>query len=81
MTDIINDPFYSAKRRLTRARKHASDLEAACSGYVDNHPYEMIVEPGVDGRTEVHKLRLVNPIPHEISDIASDALDNLRSAL
>ena len=33
MIDIVNDPFYSAKRRLTRARKHASDLEATCVGY------------------------------------------------
>lgn len=81
MIDIVNDPFYSAKRRLTRARKHASDLEATCVGYINSRPYEMIVELGEDGLTQIHKLRLVKPIPDDISDIASDALDGLRSAL
>jgi hypothetical protein len=82
MTDPSTvDPFYSPKRRLARAKKHASELETASIGFLKGNPYVSVVELDDNGVTKLHKLKLTKPIPEDLSDIATDALDNLRSVL
>jgi hypothetical protein len=81
MTDSRADPFSSAKRRLARAKKHASELETASIRFVKSNPYVRVVELDGNGATKLHKLKLTKPIPEDLSDIATDAFDNLRSVL
>ena len=81
MATSQSDPFYSAKRRLGRAKKHILDLKEAMSAFMDSHPYTVVVEPDTDGVTKLHKVKLVKPFPEDMSDIACDALDSMRSSL
>jgi len=76
-----DDHFYSAKRRLSRAKKHARDLESAGIAFINSDPYRRVVELDVNGITKLHKIRLTKPFPEELSDFATDAFDNLRSVL
>jgi hypothetical protein len=75
------DPFYSAKRRLARAKKHATELETSYIGFINSNPYMRAVDLDVNGVTKLHKIKLVKPFPEELSDITTDAFDNLRSVL
>jgi hypothetical protein len=81
MSASNDDPFYSAKRRLARAKKHAIDLDATYVAFINSDPYVRAIELDADGITKLHKIKLANPFPEELSDIASDAFDNLRSVL
>ena len=58
-----------------------ADLESASAAFINSNPYARVVELDVDGATQLHKIKLTQPFPEDISDIASDALDNLRSVL
>jgi hypothetical protein len=82
MTTSNTDPFYSAKRRLARAKKHAADFESVSDAFIKSKPYVIAVDLDSDGVTKLHKIKLVKPFPEDtLSDIATDAFDNLRSVL
>ena len=81
MCSSPHDPFYSAKRRLARAKKHAADLEIAGISFVNSEPYVRTIDLDSNGITKLHKVKLIKPFPEELSDIATDSFDNLRSVL
>jgi hypothetical protein len=81
MATSQDDPFYSAKRRLSRGKKHARDLESASAAFINSQPYVRVIEPEANGITKLHKVKLIKPFPEELADIATDAFYNLRSVL
>jgi hypothetical protein len=81
MISPTNDPFYSAKRRVSNAKRHIRKLDAECGAFFQSNPYTRIVDIDIDGTTQLHKVKLVREFPDEIGDIAADIVDNLRSAL
>jgi hypothetical protein len=74
------DPFDSPKRRLARGKDHARKLEKRVATFLKNIPYEKIIEKDADG-FELHKLRMVKPVPDICTHYAAEALEALRSAL
>jgi len=71
-------PSYVAK--VSRAKKHLIDLQAAIDSYAAGHPYT--VADLIEGKRKVHRLRFTaSPANTEISVIAADVIYNLRSAL
>jgi hypothetical protein len=76
------DPLESSKRKLERAKEHFDDLKGKITEFINLEPYEQVVEPHPDksGYT-VHKIKLTQPLPAFIGDIAGDMVHNLRSAL
>jgi hypothetical protein len=79
----MSGPFRSARRRLARAESHISNLECAVGAYLQSEAYAIVTEPhylGIERFFQV-KLKLVKPIPDELSDVAVEAIDALRSAL
>jgi hypothetical protein len=78
----MNDPFGSARRKLARAKIHIEDLKGRIKAFDECNPYEMFAElnPEVPGE-QLHKIKLARPLPDWISEIAGDAVNNLREAL
>lgn len=74
-------PFFSPERRLIRAYAHISELDREIRRFFDSRPHSVVVEHDPDGLHEIHKIKPTKPIPLDWSDIAFDALVNLRSAL
>lgn len=75
------DPFSSARRKLARAKIHIEDLKNRIITFEQSNPYEVVSEPDPDKPQEiVHKMRRTKPLP-ETSEIAGDAINNLREAL
>ena len=71
----------SARRKLARAKLHIDDLKGRISAFEQSHSYESICEPDPDKPDELlHKIKCNRPIP-ETSEIAGDAINNLREAL
>jgi len=76
------DPLESSRQKLARGKHHIQDLEAKIKAFSDGEPYDVSVEPDPkvpDKR--FHRVNLIMPLPAFFSDIAGDAVNNLRSAL
>jgi hypothetical protein len=76
----MSDPFASPKRRITRARQHTENIKTGVSAFFQSHPYAQVAERNARGFEE-HKIKLTRPIPDEITDLAYEAIEALRSAL
>jgi hypothetical protein len=79
----MSDPFESPRRKIARAKKHILDLERETRIFFARKDlYSPVSEPHPEksGYTVV-KIRFLKELPTEFSEIAGDALDNLRSAL
>lgn len=74
------DIFKSAKRRVARARTHVAELESRSGSFFGTRPYIRLVERNPDGFDE-HKVKLIRTIPDEITDLAYEAIEALRSSL
>ena len=75
------DPFASPKRRVARAKRHIANLNARIDKFFKKHPYAQVTEKEADGATDLHKIKLLKPLPNSMSDLASDIIEDLRSAL
>jgi hypothetical protein len=76
----MSDPFASPKRRLARARNHIDNVEMGIRVFLETQPYERTVERNTQ-RFEEHKIRLTKPIPDDVTDLAYEALEAMRSSL
>lgn len=82
MAHSPTDPFGSAKRRLARAEAHIRDFKRRESAFHDRKTYRQVIHPHPDGIHEIYKLKARRKtLPSYFSDIATDALENLRAAL
>jgi hypothetical protein len=77
----MREPFYGARLKIERARRHMNDLQHAAQLYGDTHPHIVTVE--TDAVTGDNLLRIdpADPLPDELLLILGDAIHNLRSAL
>jgi hypothetical protein len=79
-----NDPFYSAKRKLSRAKSHIVDFEVAIRSYFlgKTEIGEIVFEPDeADPTIYLHKFRFTKRLPEKAEDTAADAILNMRAAL
>jgi hypothetical protein len=76
-----DDPFYSAERRLLRAKEHIANLKRNLRTFTEGNPYEKVVEPDIDGVHQIYKIRLTGSIPGICDDLALEALFTLRAVL
>lgn len=75
------DPFHSPKQRLARAKEHIEDLEAAIKALTADEPYANVVEMDADGVTQLHKIKMIKPLPDRLSVLTHDAIEALRHTL
>lgn len=74
------DIFDSSRRTIARAKQHIADLDKRVSAFNETKPYAHVVEPDTAGN-HLHKVKMTSRIPEDFSDIASDAVNNLRASL
>lgn len=77
----MDDPFYSSKYHIRRAKKHADSFKALLQGFAELRPYRRVVEYDAETGEDVYKVKLTQPVPEDLSGIAFDTANNLRSAL
>lgn len=77
------DLFSSARLRIEGARDHIRDLEARAEAYGKTNPYATVIEKDLEDGIlyDVHKIKVVTPIPEKIGLICAKAIEDLRSAL
>ena len=78
---MITDAFASPKRRIARAKRHIGDLQRRIDKFFKKHPYAHVVEKDANGKTDVHKIKLLKFLPATMGDLATDVVEDLRSAL
>jgi hypothetical protein len=84
LTPVVNamiDPFHNSRYSVEHAKRRIRELESEITAYSNTNPYTKVVELEKNGSEEVHKIKLVNPMPVALPGIAFDAVNNLRSAL
>ena len=74
------DPLQSAKRRLARAQTHIAHLEAGAKLFFDKKPTAVATEQDAQGNTVV-TIVLTEPFPEQLTDLAVEAVEALRSVL
>ena len=78
----ISGPFESSWRKIARAEEHYDELRRKIDEFVQEDPYERVIEPNAESSEQVvHKIRLTKPLPFAIADITGDIVQNLRNAL
>jgi hypothetical protein len=77
----MSDPFHSSKYSIARAKNHIRDLERQMHEFIESQPYTEVVEIDAQRVEQVHKIKLVKPMPIALQGIAADAVNNLRNAL
>lgn len=77
----MSDLFHSSKYSIARAEQHIPDFERQVVEFFKTDLYAKVVETDPDTGHEVHKLKLIKPLPVALEGIAVDAVNNLRSSL
>jgi hypothetical protein len=77
----MNDPFHSSKYKIERAKHHVSEFERQVVEFHNTNPYAHVTEIDPNTSEQVHKYKLVKPMPVALQGIADEAVYNLRSAL
>jgi hypothetical protein len=75
------DLFERPKGRIARAKVHLGTFEAEMDAFFATNPYRKVVEPDPDTGGNAHKVKLAGPLPSVLTDLASEAVEALRSAL
>ncbi len=76
-----NDPLRDAKSGIKNAKRHIAELEKRVKIFFDGHPYASVIETNADGTEDFHKVKLTQPLPDDLADIAFDIVSNLRASL
>jgi hypothetical protein len=78
----MTEPFASAHRKLSRAKKHLAKLKRRTEITIKQQGYEFFSEPHPDKPELVkYKIRFIKPLPDSISEMTGDVIDNLRAVL
>lgn len=76
------DPLGSVRAKLRRAQHHLDALQAAAQVFADGHPYGLETQRDAKYPDNLHKVIVwVQDVPEELSLLAGDAINNIRSAL
>lgn len=77
----MTDPLHNSRYSVTHAKRHIHNLETEIAAFFATNPYARVVDHDANRAQDVHKVKLVKPMPVSLPGIAFDALNNLRSAL
>lgn len=77
MTDHLSNSRYS----LAHAQRRINELQAEIIAFAGSNPYTRVIEPDPNGTDNIHKVKLVKPVPVAIPGIVFDAANSLRCAL
>ncbi len=77
------DPFASSRSKLTWAKENLlPDLNRRIDEFHDIEPYAKVIEPDPQAPGwEIHKIKLVRPLPEAVINLVGDLVGNLRESL
>jgi hypothetical protein len=75
------DSFHSSQYSIEHAKRHIRNLETEIAAFFSTDPYAPVIEINADRTEDVHKIKLVKPMPAALSGIAFDAINSLRASL
>jgi hypothetical protein len=78
---MTDDPFYSSKFSIDRAKHHFHDFERELKSFDNPDPYAHVVEFDAKTSENVHKYKLVKAVPPIMNGLVVDCINNLRAAL
>jgi hypothetical protein len=74
--------FDSSRRKIARAKDHIDKFDREVAAFMKTVSYESFSEPDAKNPIlTVHKVRMNGTIPEGVSELAGDAIGNLREAL
>ena len=77
----MSSSLQNSKYSVTHARRHVRALESEINAFLQSDPYAKVIAFDPTGPDDIHKLKLVKPMPEPLSGIAFDAVSSLRAAL
>lgn len=77
---MVQNPINALFSKVRRAEKHIADLNAEIKGFLSGNPYRIVGHLNAQKSERIWRIH-VNSIPFEISNIAADAIHNLRTPL
>lgn len=75
------DRYELVRRKVERGKQHTNAVAAAVRSFLDSRPYIIATRRDPETRRLTYLAARVEPPPDALSEIAGDALHNLRSAL
>jgi hypothetical protein len=81
MSKKNTNPFISSQKRLTRAKEHILHLEKRINKFFKKQPYTRLTERDAEGINDLHKVKLIKPIPDSFTGLAVEAIEGLRASL
>jgi hypothetical protein len=81
MMAVSTIAFADSRQRLQWAEEEFADFQRLAKIYFKRTPYELLVEPDLDGIREHHKLRLGKPFPSTFTKRTVHTVEHLRAAL
>jgi hypothetical protein len=77
----MSDLFYSAKRRIARAKEHIRVFETTMDSFFASEPYACVTEIDPQTGYDQLKVKLTRPLPDALTDLAVEAIEALRASL
>lgn len=77
----MSDPLHDSRYSVEHAKRRIDEFEAEIQRFRQTNPYVKVVEHDLNTAEDIHKIRLIKPLPITLKGIASDAVNALRSAL
>lgn len=72
--------FAHSRARIRRAKKHILEFEREVRSFINNEPYDTVVEQDFSGNY-LTKIKFTEHGIYDLAAIATDAVDNLRATL
>jgi hypothetical protein len=77
----MKDKFHSSRTRIRWAKEDILHFKKRMLAFFKTKPYARVVEPHDNGIQEVHKIKLIRPLPEALTSRTIKAAEDLRSAL
>jgi hypothetical protein len=69
------------RAKVTRAKQHIQDFQLRRRSFGDTKPYEFLVKDDLQSAQRLYYVSKTQPIPDDLTAIAADVIQNLRSPL
>src|SRR4051812_36366157 len=71
----------SIKAKVTRAKQHIQDFQLGMIAFAKSNPYKIGFKEDANSRKRIYYVAEINDVPFELTAIAADVFQNLRSSL
>ena len=80
-TTVVVAPFEASELKISRAKRHITELDGRISEFIARKTLGLVVEQGPKPGDKCLVVRLREQVPSDLSPIVGDAIHNLRAAL